>query len=129
VANSRTPSRISLLLWLFFGLKGRISRSVYWLAYLGLICVNSIFLGQIIGGEEASYNRLAVALGPFIVLAALYANIAVSMKRLHDFDWNGLFALALLVPIVNLAFTIWVGVVPGTPGANAYGAAPDRPPP
>ncbi len=118
----------SPILWLFFGLKGRISRSVYWLACFLLIALNSVLIGQIIGGEEASYHRLAEALGPFVIIGTLYANFAVAAKRLHDIGYGALLALAIFVPLVNLAFTIWAGIVPGTAGPNNHGEAPDRPP-
>jgi uncharacterized membrane protein YhaH (DUF805 family) len=129
VASPQAPRRRSSLLWLFFGLKGRISRSVYWLACLFLIALNSVLIGQLVGGEEASYFRLAQALGPFVIIATLYSNFVVAAKRLHDIGYTGLFALAIFIPLVNLAFTIWAGLIPGTAGPNKHGAAPDRPPP
>ena len=121
--------RRSPLLWLFFGLTGRISRGVYWLAYSFLIALNSVLIGQLIGGEQASYHAIAQAIAPPMVIATLFTNIAVAVKRLHDFGWSGFFALALLVPIVNFAFTIWVGLLPGTAGPNRFGTTPDVPPP
>ena len=51
-------------------------------------------------------------------VAILYANIAIAVKRLHDIGYGGFLAVAILIPIVNLAFNIWVGVLPGTPGPN-----------
>ena len=65
---------------------------------------------------------------PVAGLVTLYANIAVSVKRLHDLDANGLFALALIIPFVNILFTIWVGIPQGTPGPNRYGAVVNAPP-
>jgi len=112
----------------FFGLSGRISRGVYWLAYAFLMSLNSVLIGQLIGGEEASYFRMAQAIAPALVLATLVSNLAVSVKRLHDVDYSGYFALALLVPLVNLAFTIWVGILPGKAGPNRFGTTPDAPP-
>ena len=85
-------------------------------------------LVQIIGGEQASYNRFVSAILPAVLLITLYSNIAVAVKRLHDLGYAGFLALALLVPFVNLAFTIWVGILPGTAGPNRYGPAPDVPP-
>ena len=52
-------ARRSPLLWLFFGLKGRVSRRVYWLSYIFFVCVNGVVLGQLLGGEEASFIALA----------------------------------------------------------------------
>lgn len=120
--------RRSPLLWLFFGLNGRITRRVYWLAYLFLIALNSVLIGQLIGGEEASFYRLAHAIAPPIVLATLYANLAVGVKRLHDLGYSGYFGLALFVPVVNLAFTLWAGFLPGDAAANRFGATRDAPP-
>lgn len=111
---------------LLFGLHGRVSRKIYWLAYVGLTCVQSAIIVQFFGGDEGTYYRLASALGPVVLLVTLYAHLAISVKRLHDCDYTGLFAVALVVPLVNLAFTIWVGIVPGTAGANRFGPA-DRP--
>ena len=50
------------------------------------------------------------------------------MKRLHDVGYSGFLALAMFVPLVNIFFTIWVGIVPGTAGPNAYGDVPDSVP-
>jgi uncharacterized membrane protein YhaH (DUF805 family) len=116
------------MLWLFFSLRGRVSRGVYWLAYLFLSFLNAVIVVQLIGGTDASYSRLAEALAPFVILLTLYSNLAVAVKRLHDMGYSGFLAAALFVPFVNLAFTIWVGIVPGTTEANTYGDIPDRPP-
>jgi uncharacterized membrane protein YhaH (DUF805 family) len=93
-----------------------------------VICVQSAVLAQLIGGEEASYYRLAAAIGPAILLVTLFSNLAVSVKRLHDVGYSGFLALALLIPFINVAFTIWVGILPGTAGPNKFGSAPDVPP-
>jgi uncharacterized membrane protein YhaH (DUF805 family) len=126
VAISRHDKRHPSISWVLFGLKGRVSRGVYWLAYAAVTCIQSAVIMQLFGGEEASYYRLATALGPAILLGTLYATLAISVKRLHDCDYPGLIALALIVPLVNLAFTIWVGVLPGTAGPNRFGAVTNR---
>jgi uncharacterized membrane protein YhaH (DUF805 family) len=146
VASVRTPA--SPLIWLFFSPKGRISRGVYWLSYVFLICINSVLIGQVVGGEEASFHGVAVAASPFVAFGSLYANVSFLVKRLHDFNTSGAFAAVLLLPLfagifmmatgsfalapiaslVNLAVVIWAGVVAGTPGPNRYGEAPDRVP-
>jgi uncharacterized membrane protein YhaH (DUF805 family) len=121
--------RRAALIWLFFSLRGRVSRGLYWLGYFFLIALNSVLVGQLIGGpEQASFFRLAEIVTPVMVILTLYCNVALSVKRLHDIGYVGLFALALLIPLVNLAFTIWVGLLPGSPGANRFGALIDQPP-
>jgi uncharacterized membrane protein YhaH (DUF805 family) len=98
---------------------------MYWLAYASMICVQSAVLSQLIGGEQAGYHQLAAAVGPAILLVTLYSNLAVAVKRLHDVGYSGFLSLALLIPFVNLAFTIWAGILPGAAGPNRYGAVPD----
>jgi uncharacterized membrane protein YhaH (DUF805 family) len=127
VANLAAAPR-SPVLWVLFGLRGRISRGVYWLAYLGLTFLDAVLVMQLLGESEASYYQLAEILMPVVLLVTLYSNVAIAVKRLHDMGYGGIFALALFVPFVNLAFTIWVGLVPGTTGANAFGERVDRPP-
>ena len=126
--RSLRSQRRSPLPWLFLGLSGRISRGIYWLAFILLRCIQVAILMQLLGGEEASWHDLVLSLGPIVLLVSLYASIAVSVKRLHDLGYSGFLSLALFIPIVDLAFSIWVGILPGTAGPNRYGAAPDVPP-
>jgi uncharacterized membrane protein YhaH (DUF805 family) len=128
VQSFQSPRSRSPVFWLLFGLKGRISRGVYWLAYLLIIAVQSVILAQIISGGAGSFYDVASSLGPIVLIVTLYSNLAIAVKRLHDVGYAGFLALALLVPVVNLAFTIWVGVLPGTPDPNRFGDAPDIPP-
>jgi len=119
----RTP-----LSWLLLSLKGRISRGIYWLSYFFLMAVTAVLVGQLIGGEQASFHSLAQMIGPFVIFGTVYANLAISVKRLHDIGYSGFLAIAMFVPLINFAFTIWVGMVPGTTGPNPYGEMPDRVP-
>ena len=128
MAEQKTTKRRSPLPWLFASFKGRVSRGIYWLAYAMLLCVNAVLVGQLIGGPEASFSRLADTVAPAVILATLYANFAVAVKRLHDIGYSGFLAIALLIPFINFAFTIWVGIVPGTAGPNRFGDATDRQP-
>jgi uncharacterized membrane protein YhaH (DUF805 family) len=128
VPNVQTGVRRSPMAWLLFGLRGRASRQTYWLSYAFLLCLNGVIVGQLIGGEEASFSRLAQAVGPFALLVTIYSNLAVTVKRLHDIGYSGFLSVAMFVPLVNFFFTIWVGILPGTPGPNPYGDEPDRVP-
>jgi uncharacterized membrane protein YhaH (DUF805 family) len=114
--------------WLLFSLRGRASRQTYWLSYILLICLNAVVVGQLIGGEEATFGSVAEVIAPFVIIATIYSNLAVTVKRLHDIGYSGFLSVAIFVPVVNFFFTVWVGIVPGTVGPNAYGDAPDSPP-
>ena len=128
MANTKTSSGLSRVGWLLTRFNGRISRSVYWMGTIFLIGVNGVLLGQLIGGEYASFHGLAQAIGPFVILGTLYSNVAIAVKRLHDAGYSGFLSIALFIPLVNLAFAIWIGILPGTNGPNAYGDVTDSVP-
>ena len=128
MANVQAGAGRSSIAWLLFALKGRASRQSYWLALLLQICVNGVLIGQLVGGDDATFGGLAAVVSPIMMIATVYSNLAVTVKRLHDIGYSGFLALAIFVPLVNIFFTIWVGVVPGTPGPNVYGEAPDSAP-
>lgn len=128
MANSNTGRRRNPFPWLLLSLRGRISRQIYWLTCGYLISANTVVASQIVGGEEASFFNVAVSVWPFVALGTVYCQVAISVKRLHDIGYSGFLGLASLVPFINIFFTVWVGLPPGTSGPNPYGDAPDRPP-
>lgn len=58
-----------------------------------------------------------------VVVAPLHA--LSSIRRLHDLNWPGYFALTKVVPIVGLLLEMPLLLVPGTKDQNKYGAVPD----
>lgn len=145
---SGTVRRRHPLVWLLFGFSGRISRGVYWLTYVGLVCLAAAVLGQSMSGGTARFSAAAVALEPVFSVVALYCNIAIAWKRLHDFGKDGRYALVLLLPLpvvlivivtglgallplaslINFIATIWFGVPRSEPGPNRFGSAPNLQP-
>lgn len=109
--------------------RGRVGR-VRYMAYIFLIslCVQ-IPIGVLgfmagMGGMDgdgamgAVFGILGLVAGVFM----LVINIFLGIKRLHDFNGNGWLILLILVPIVNFIFALILWFVPGTKGANDYGA-------
>jgi len=106
---------------LYLQLRGRIPRRTFWLhGVLTLLLV--AMLGNAlmdIAGVRAELS------GRLVNLALAWPFIAVSVKRLHDFDFNGWWVLVNLVPGIGSLVTLLAnGFVPGTPGANRFGADP-----
>ena len=128
MASPQPRRRPHPIVWVLFGLAGRISRGIYWLCFALFVSLEAALVAQLMGGEQASYYGVVSYILPGALLVTLYSNIAVAVKRLHAIGSSGFLALALLIPFVNLAFTIWAGILPGTAGPNRYGAAPDFPP-
>ena len=119
------------LAWLFFGFSGRIDRSVYALAALLVFVVQMFiiyryllpYLGLLasgtLGPEEALVLDPMSALESVAFLVAQVSHVALAAKRIHDFGKSGFFAL--LFVLAGFIAYIFLCVVPGTPGPNAYG--------
>lgn len=80
--------------------------------------------GNLPGAVPASTLALAstagiLALPALLVLA--YLGICMILKRLHDLGLNGWWSLLLLVPLLNLLFSLYVFLWPGK-GDNHFGA-------
>ena len=54
----------------------------------------------------------------------LLINSAISVRRLHDLDKDGLLVLLTFVPLLNGFFELYLLFAPGTVGDNRYGADP-----
>jgi uncharacterized membrane protein YhaH (DUF805 family) len=121
------------LIWLLFGLKGRISRKVYWLAYAFLICLQSALMAQILETQIAAAGAAGTPgffggwAGDILLAVSLYSTFAVSVKRLHDAGYADIIGLAIIIPFINFAFAVWLGIIPGETRPNRYGDAPDLP--
>jgi uncharacterized membrane protein YhaH (DUF805 family) len=128
VPNFGARPRRSPILWLLFSLKGRLSRRIYWPAYLAILSLNIALGRQILHVMREEIAGQGILLLPLIAALVLYAHIAISVKRLHDVGYSGFLAVAVLIPFVGFAFNIWVGILPGAANPNQYGDAPDVPP-
>ncbi|KAA9007797.1 DUF805 domain-containing protein [Histidinibacterium aquaticum] len=95
--------------------QGRSRRAEYWYFALMMFVLNLI--SQAIGGV------IALLIG-LVSLLLLIPGIAVTVRRLHDLDKSGWFALLLLIPIVNIVLILIWFTQPGTKGPNRYGPDP-----
>lgn len=59
-----------------------------------------------------------------ISFAAAIPNIMLLIRRLHDLNRSGWWALIMLIPFVNLLFAIYILFFKGTEGPNKYGPDP-----
>jgi len=111
--------------WLFFGFRGRISRQAYWLAFFFIVVILGIALQPTVDPETGSLSLRGGGLAVVAMLVAVFANLAIGVKRLHDFNAPGLFAVALFIPFLSVIATLFIGLLPGNPGPNRFGQAPD----
>ena len=70
--------------------------------------------------EQARHHVIEVAL---VVFA--YFKLAILIpRRLHDMNASGWWTLVFLLPLVDVAFEVFLLFKPGTRDANEYGAIP-----
>lgn len=118
----------SQLFWLFFRFSGRVNRAAYVLGFLFMLVVMSFPLYQFMRVHpESGAAQIWSMLFGLTFLIFLWAHIAFSVKRLHDFDKPGLFAVALFIPVVSIFAFVALCFYPGTPGPNKFGYQTNTP--
>ncbi len=119
----RLPDR-SQLIWLFFGISGRVSRAAYFLGGLLLLVVQMfpLYRFTLVPEESAQAQTWAMVFG-LVVLVSIWSNIALTIKRLHDVNRPGFLALTLFIPVISILVFIALCFYPGDPGPNKYGQA------
>ena len=96
---------------------GRARRKEYWI--YSVISAVIIFILSMIDAV------MGVAL--FTTLYSLFIlipELSLSFRRLHDIDKSAWWLLIVLVPVVGAIVLFVFSVMPGTVGANRYGADP-----
>lgn len=110
------PGRMSVSKMNFtelFSLKGRMRRKHFAIAFL----VAAVLLGAIFVAWPLTHIK-AIILSRYLVLAAF---VPPSVRRLHDINLSGWFAIiAFVMPLAFLPLL----VLPGIPGENKYGPDP-----
>ena len=105
----------------YLNFDGRATRSEYWWFY-------GFFVTLLIGIFVASlaWNAALFTLWGVYLVLMLPPLMAVTVRRLHDLDRPGTWALLGIMPFAGLRLTRLL-VRPGTPGPNRYGPDPSRP--
>ena len=117
---------VDYLGWLFISTRGRLPRSIYWAAKLGLLFTLIVFFAIAAAVEGANLENSEWLVLPFILY--LFALVSVAIKRLHDQDMSGVWVLACFVPYLGELFSLIVlGCLKGTEGSNDYGPDPLEP--
>jgi uncharacterized membrane protein YhaH (DUF805 family) len=114
------------LYWLFFGLKGRISPGVYFLAGL-LLFVAKMFLFYRLALAPPGVLESGSWTFPLLVTALLlgWCNFAITAKRFHDFGKPTIFAVIAF--FIDFILVIVFSFVKGDAGPNKYGERTNAP--
>lgn len=112
-----------------FSLSGRLGRIRY-LMY-GLLCsfAGGLALAIAIGVSGFNAQAMGDMMGATALVAAVYAgavfcNIVLVRRRLHDMNKSGWHCALLIVPFVNIVVGFWLMFARGTDGSNEFGPAP-----
>jgi uncharacterized membrane protein YhaH (DUF805 family) len=119
---------------------GRFGRLSY-IAWGFLISVVIQIVEFVAGGTALLHPKLGAAghrlppdLSPMslgviavVALVALVIGVLFMIRRLHDLDGSGWWALLVVIPLVNLFFFLYLLLKAGTPGANRYGPQRETP--
>lgn len=117
------------LAWLFFSLSGRVSRAAYFLAGLLLAIAQALPLYRVMLVPEGSpQGQMWAVIFGVIFFASLWCNVALAVKRLHDFGKPGILAVLLFIPVVSIVAFLVLCLFPGNTGANQYGNRTNAPP-
>jgi len=106
---------------------------VYWLSVLflaALVGASGLF---VVDPDTGSVVLTPSPVASFIYTMSSICSILVSIKRLHDLNMTGFFALGLIIPPVAIIMSLWLGIRKGDEGPNKFGwqrdVRPTQPPP
>ena len=126
IASDRILLDSRTILWLFFGLSGRIGRITHFWAGLLLYLARLFPVYKIIAnsGNESVQTLWG---GVFLVVlgAAIVCHLSLAVKRLHDMNASGWFAFLFLLG--DFLFWLVLSLIPGQPGPNRFGAQTNSP--
>ena len=107
----------------YVGFSGRARRKEYWMFTLINAIVGAIInVIQLILGLELPYLYIFFhGLSPFFVLLPV---LALAIRRLHDTDRSGAWALLFFVPFIGWLVLLVFFCTEGTSGSNRYGNDP-----
>lgn len=114
------------LVWLFFRVSGRLNRNAYGLAVALSYLLRMFLLYQLLANDPTTAAgemwALLFMVGGFL---SLWVNVVLSVKRLHDFDKPGLWAVSTI--FFDIVAVILIAIFPSTPGPNQYGRRTNEP--
>ena len=126
------------LVQFLFSFEGRVRRRDFWLFFIILTLLDGTLLWGL-SDHVYNFHGLDDTFGPFygihlvshnlgasvIGLAAIWAKLAVTVKRWHDRDKSGWWVLINLIPVIGWIWqVIEGGFLDGTEGPNRFGRSP-----
>lgn len=120
IISSESPNALVCYFMMFKryrDFKGRIRRREFWRAFLlnELVCFILAVLGGLIC---ADYDIVE-----FYLIVSLLPVLAIQVRRLHDTNKSGWWVLLSPVPVLNIAYLVWLAT-DSDKGINRFGVDP-----
>lgn len=122
---------------LFFSFSSRMNRGRFWaviafwiLVRLGvpyLLYTFAMLPGQSLDIQDATASPEIFEAGKIyavLTVISLISTVSAAVRRLHDFDASGLWAILLFIPGVEFIAYLVIGLIGSQRGANRYGLNP-----
>ena len=93
----------------YFDFQGREGRKVFWLFTLNMFVVSFLL------------SLISTGLSTVISLLVLLPSLGLTVRRLHDIDFNGWWILIGFIPFIGSIVLIIFACLPGTEGENRFG--------
>lgn len=116
------PVNVDEVFRFFFRPQGRITRIEYFLGVAFILSICCAVLSFLWPRAELAGGLLMVT--TFLGLPLTIAQLVLVAKRCHDIGLPGTFMLLLLVPFLGFGWLVFLALMPGSSGPNAYGPAP-----
>ena len=103
-----------------FSFEGRLNRLPYFQWHVAVSICTGIAQYLVNSSSSTLISLVGGVLG--IIMFICYLSLIV--RRLHDLDKSGYFALIWFIPLIGFLFSIYLMFAKGTDGPNQYGADP-----
>ena len=100
---------------------GRARRKEYWMFVLFSLLIYFL-VAIVLVALSATESAINIVIG-LLALSLMLPNLAVTIRRLHDTDRSGWWALLSFVPILSLVILVFM-FLDGTSGGNRFGPDP-----
>ncbi len=104
--------------------KGRLNRQGYFLYQIGVYVIvltvvyaSAFLLSTSLSDPSALVGIIAIGAG----LAMIYANVMLTIARLHDINKSAWWLLLMLVPYLNVIFSLYLLFAKSYPYTNRWG--------
>lgn len=124
--------------WLQITFIGRLNRLRFLVFYIGISLIMCLYTSLLWALNNFSINTYGYpmdqmiwglpfyALGMLLGLYTVVYTVSLEVRRLHDMEKSGWWALLQLIPIVNFFFFVYLFFWKGDRETNDYGPAPLR---